>query len=123
MRVLVCGGRSYRDWDTFLRVMEKVNPSFIISGGANGADSMAYHYAKVKGLGHSIRPANWNKYGKSAGMIRNEEMLEDRPDQVIAFPGGKGTENMVELAKKAGISVKDLRRALESRCTCESNRC
>lgn len=46
------------------------------------------------------------KYNVMAGFIRNKEMLvEGKPDLVIAFPGGNGTDNMIDLADKAGIKV------------------
>ena len=51
-------------------------------------------------------PAEWKKHGKAAGPIRNRKMLQDgKPDLVLAFPGGRGTANMVELATDAGIRV------------------
>jgi len=51
-------------------------------------------------------PADWGKYSKSAGYIRNKQMLaEGKPDLVVAFPGGKGTANMVKLAKLANIPI------------------
>jgi predicted Rossmann-fold nucleotide-binding protein len=53
-----------------------------------------------------IFPANWPKHGKGAGFIRNQQMLnEGKPDLMIAFPGGKGTADMIEKAIKAGIKV------------------
>jgi hypothetical protein len=52
-------------------------------------------------------PANWKQYGKSAGYRRNTQMLEEgKPDIVIAFPGGRGTEMMCEIAETAGITVR-----------------
>jgi len=51
-------------------------------------------------------PALWEVHGKSAGFIRNKLMLEDgQPELVIAFPGGRGTSNMVSLAESAGVEV------------------
>lgn len=79
----------------------------IIHGCANGVDTIAGGWAKGY---YNIEeyPAQWDKYGKSAGFIRNKQMLEEgKPDIVIAFPGGKGTKMMVDLAKKAGVEVID----------------
>lgn len=123
MRVLVCGGRTYgnnkwpldreereaedkKDWSNFQKVMEELNVSSVISGGANGADYLALKWAAKKWIPFEAYPAEWNKYGKRAGYIRNKQMLDEgKPDLVVAFPGGKGTAMMVKLAKEAGVEV------------------
>lgn len=81
----------------------------IISGMAKGVDTAAVHFAK----GHDYKlyefPADWEKYGKAAGAIRNRQMLkEGRPDLVVAFlaPDSKGTADMVKAATDAGVPVK-----------------
>jgi hypothetical protein len=50
-------------------------------------------------------PADWNKHGRSAGFRRNLEMAEMQPDVVLACPGGRGTANMVEIARSKGLRV------------------
>ncbi len=78
----------------------------IIAGGATGVDSVAADFAVVNYCQLEKYPADWNKYGKRAGYIRNKQMLDEgRPDLVVAFPGGKGTDMMVDMATKAGIKV------------------
>lgn len=78
----------------------------IIEGGAKGVDTAAAEFAVVHWTGLEEYQADWKKYGKRAGYIRNKEMLDKgKPDVVIAFPGGQGTKNMVELARKAGVPV------------------
>lgn len=78
----------------------------IIAGKAKGADSGAVDWAVVNWVSFKEYPADWSKYGKRAGYIRNKQMLEEgKPDLVIAFPGGRGTAMMVDLAKKAGVEV------------------
>lgn len=78
----------------------------IIEGGARGADAAAADFAAVEWLTLEEYPADWDKYGKRAGYIRNAEMLKKgKPDVVVAFPGGSGTEMMVKLAEKAGVEV------------------
>lgn len=54
---------------------------------------------------YAIVPANWDVFDRRAGPVRNSWMLDLKPDLVIAFPGGRGTQNMVEQAKKRGIKV------------------
>ena len=113
MKVLVCGGRDYNDYGHLKRVMSNFVASrgidkeeiHIIHGGALGADSMAEFWANENGIKTLVFQADWTQHGKAAGPIRNRQMLNVGPDIVIAFPGGPGTENMIELAKEAGIKV------------------
>jgi hypothetical protein len=83
----------------------------IIEGNARGADTMAGVYATTWGLGLEVYPANWKKYNKAAGPIRNQQMLDEgKPDLVLAFHDNidksKGTKDMVARAEKAGIEVR-----------------
>lgn len=110
MKVLVCGGRTFSNkplvWATLnnLNVSQKID--LLIEGGANGADSLARAWAKESGVPIQTCPADWAKYGRAAGHIRNKQMLDQwSPDLVIAFPGGKGTENMVAQATKRNVRV------------------
>lgn len=81
----------------------------IISGMASGADTAAIDWAVCNWCKTHEYPANWNLYGKSAGYIRNKQMLDEgKPDLVIAFPGGKGTKMMVDIARKAGVQVMEI---------------
>lgn len=113
MRVLVCGGRDFGHPNTleedFIRLTLYQNLSYkdvIIEGEARGVDLAARRFAEEHGLAFEAYPADWDKHGKAAGFIRNKEMLtKGKPDIVIAFPGGRGTAMMVELAKKAGVKV------------------
>lgn len=104
MRVLVCGGRNFHDKGLVFAVLDKFKPDWIISGGARGADSLAEQWARERNVGLSIYPAQWHVHGSAAGPIRNQEMLDlGEPDLVLAFPGGRGTANMISLAQKAGV--------------------
>jgi hypothetical protein len=107
MRILVCGGRDFDDWKTFCWAMAPfVNCDTIIQGGARGADTMAQEWAGWHERDIEHYHADWDKHGKAAGPIRNKQMLEEGdPDLVVAFPGGAGTRNMVEQARKAGVEV------------------
>lgn len=115
MRILICGGREYDDWQYFIDVMGTLSdtrhfddhqPIVIIEGGAKGTDFCARLYAKYCGWDHLPFPADWNKYGRKAGYLRNKQMLDEgKPDLVVAFPGGDGTANMVKLATEAGVEV------------------
>lgn len=107
MRVLVCGGRTFDNWRIVRGTLNKLDPAptVIIQGGAPGADSLAAKYADVHGIPLVTYPALW-KQGRKAGPIRNAFMLQDsRPDIVVAFPGGRGTDNMIKLAETANVFV------------------
>lgn len=78
----------------------------LIHGGAPGADALAATWAIEHDITCSTYVADWFKHGRAAGPIRNEAMLiEGRPDCVVAFPGGRGTADMVRRAKAAGVRV------------------
>ena len=83
------------------------SPTAILSGMARGADSLGVQYAAEKGILVQKYPADWNKYGRRAGMVRNRQMLEDA-DALVAFWDGvsHGTANMITIAKEAGIPVR-----------------
>lgn len=139
-RVLVCGGRWYgmarrtdeagnplpdevlaaerrraeREMARLCHVLdaavERLGLDHIIEGGALGADRCAMIWAEVQGIPVTTFSAEWKKYGKAAGPIRNKRMLDEgRPDYVIAFPGGDGTADMVTQAKAAGITVHEIK--------------
>lgn len=110
MILLVCGGRDYKDQDRMNKVLSKIKKDWkeieIIHGGASGADSLADDWARVHKVKRTPYYAKWKTHGKSADPIRNKQMLEDgKPDIVVAFPGGKGTENIIAIAEKAGVPV------------------
>ena len=113
MRILVCGGRDYRNKTILYSVLEDINSQHhieaIIEGDAQGADRIAGWWAQKNGVKNEKYVAEWNKYGKSAGHIRNKRMIDEgKPTLVIAFPGGAGTKNMIEQAEKAGIEVRKI---------------
>jgi hypothetical protein len=105
MRVIVCGGRDYNDPDHVFRVLTGIGPTEVIEGGASGADAFAKAWALQRGVQIRTVFADWQKHGRAAGPIRNGEMLKLNPDAVVAFPGGRGTADMVRQAKAAGIKV------------------
>lgn len=113
-RILVCGGRGYNDQRKVFEVLDKAllafKDVFIIQGGAIGADTAARRWAEDRSVQYEEYPADWERYGKRAGYIRNVLMLEaGQPDLVIAFPGGNGTKMMIDLAKKANVNVREIK--------------
>ncbi len=106
MRVLVCGGRDYRDVDHVYEVLDGIEIDTLIHGAAPGADSIAEMWADERGVKVERFPADWERYGRAAGPIRNFQMLfHGKPDFVVAFPGGRGTANMVMQAQRGFVPV------------------
>jgi hypothetical protein len=104
-RVLVCGGRDYKDRARLETVLASWRPTVVIEGGCRtGADRFAHDYAQEKGIPLQTYYARWQSEGKAAGPKRNQRMLDEgKPDVVLAFPGGRGTADMVRRARAAGI--------------------
>ncbi len=113
MRVLVCGSRKWTDYAAIEQRLKLLPPqTMIIEGEAKGADKMARRIAVRIGLPVMPFPAEWDKYRRAAGVIRNQQMLDEgKPDLVLAFalPDSVGTKDMVARARKAGIPVEELR--------------
>lgn len=109
MRVLVCGGRTFSDWPWLYEELNKIHAktpiTMVIHGAARGADAQAGAWARDVAIPCLSVPAQWDRYGKSAGFIRNAQMLTYDPDLVVAFPGGSGTSNMISKANGKGIPV------------------
>lgn len=111
MRILVCGGR---DYDNAERVFAELKGaaetrgpiSAVIHGGATGADSAAAFWCGMVGCRQLTFKPEWRAKGRAAGPIRNQAMIDEgKPDLVIAFPGGRGTADMVKRAEAAGIEI------------------
>lgn len=110
LRVLVCGGRDYSDYATLSayldRYAERHVVAEVIHGEARGADSMAARWAMEREIPTRSFPADWARHGKKAGPIRNRQMLDEgQPHVVIAFPGGRGTEDMKFQAANRDIPI------------------
>jgi len=103
---LVCGGRDFRDRVLLFNTLDEMAISCIVHGGADGADKLAGEWAIARKVPEVIVPAQWDGYGKGAGPIRNGWMLEFvKVKHVVAFPGGRGTLNMIEQTEKARIQL------------------
>lgn len=121
--VLVCGGRKFNDYTLLKKALDQLLiergwitepdeygnflPNVkIIEGGMTGADDLANQYAVTNWCHFKTYEADWRKYGNAAGPIRNQKMLDEgKPDLVVAFPGGRGTADMVDRAKRQGYEV------------------
>lgn len=110
LKAVVCGGRSYADREFLFARLDEIGPTSVAHGGADGADGLCGEWAEERGVPCRVYRANWVKHGLSAGPIRNQEMLDaERPDVVVAFPGGSGTADTVRRATRSGTRVVDYR--------------
>lgn len=106
MKVLFCGGREFNDREMVAKAFDRFQPSFVIAGGARGADMLAEQEALRRGIAVARFPAAWEAHGRKAGAIRNASMLKfGAPGLVVAFPGGVGTRDMCKKASAAGITT------------------
>jgi len=124
LKVLVCGDRNWSDKQIiYSRLAELPPDTHIIHGDCKGADRLAGEAAKELGFVVTAVPADWKRYGKPAGPIRNKAMLDLSPDLVIAFHSdfrnSKGTKSMVNLAREAGVPVEFNLGATKHRVVCE----
>lgn len=115
VRIIVAGGRDFNDFDKLSKTLDgyicalPVNSEItIISGGARGADSLGERYANIHRdrIKLQIIPANWDKFGKSAGYRRNEEMAKIATDCICFWDGqSRGTQHMIHLAKQYNLKT------------------
>lgn len=113
LKIIIAGGRDFNDYELLTKVvnymLSKQLPKNIeiVSGGAKGADYLGERYAKDNNYKLTIFPADWNKHGKQAGFIRNEEMA-NYSDCLIAFwdNESKGTKHMINLAIEKKLKLK-----------------
>ena len=113
-RVIIAGSRGFSDFpglcsycDMVLSRKAQKGQIVVISGHCDGADLMGEQYARIKGYAVEVHLADWNQYGRAAGPKRNREMALCA-DALIAFWNGqsKGTKNMIDEARAAGLPVR-----------------
>lgn len=120
MRVLVTGGRKYRNRDAVFRALDAIEAEkqveiIVVEGGQRGyekgrpvcgADFFANQWAAERGRVCLTHYARWETEGSAAGPIRNSQMLTlAKPHLCVAFPGGPGTADMREKAETAGVDI------------------
>ena len=109
MLALVCGGCAVTDRAYVFARLDAFRAALgidaIIHGAARGADRIAGEWAVARGIPVRAFPADWDRHRKSAWPIRNRRMLDERPDCVIAFMGGKGTADCIRQATARLVRV------------------
>lgn len=114
-KVIVAGGRDFGDYEYMSEKLDELfwcsdvfqtYPIKIISGMADGTDTLAIRYADEYGMTKILFPANWKEHPRMAGILRNEDMLTIAT-HLVAFWNGKshGTKHMIEIAREKGIPV------------------
>ena len=110
VNIVICGSRHFTDYsvlssalDDFLSIFQK-EEICIVSGGCRGADSLALQYAQDRSISFLKYPADWKRFGKSAGIIRNFQMLEIA-NICFGFHDGvsRGTAQMLRISRAKGI--------------------
>lgn len=111
-RVIVAGSRDFNDYNllsiTLDRLLQNVQEKIVVvCGEARGADTLGKRYAEARGYYVDSYPADWNRYGRKAGYLRNRQMA-DNADALVAFWDGKspGTKTMISLARELGLKVR-----------------
>jgi YspA, cpYpsA-related SLOG family len=108
MKTIIAGSRTVESYDDIIRAIEAAGwrPTLVISGTARGADRLGERWARENNVPLRQMPADWDRYGKRAGYLRNSAMLE-HADALIALWDGqsRGTRHMIETAKDKGLVV------------------
>lgn len=110
-KVIIAGTRDFNDYDMLKekceRILSNKTDIEVISGTARGADQLGERYASENNYPIHRYPADWDKHGRMAGYIRNEEMAKNA-DALIAFWDGssKGTRHMINIATGYGLQVR-----------------
>ena len=116
-KTIIAGGRDFMDYnllkektDKILQEKKVTHKIVIISGCARGADTLGLPYASENAFDIEEYPADWDKYGKKAGYMRNVEMAKNA-DALIAFWDGKskGTKHMIDIATERNLSIRVIR--------------
>lgn len=110
-KIIIAGSRTFNNYDFVSKLLNTLDFSdaIIVSGHASGVDSLGERYANEHEIELKVFPADWNKYGKSAGPIRNRQMAE-YADVLILFWDGesRGSKNMLETAKKFNLEIHEV---------------
>lgn len=111
MKVIIAGSRNFNDYNRLKKLCDNIlclqTDIEVVSGTANGADKLGEKYANEKGYKLKQFPANWDKFGKSAGYKRNEEMAKYAESLIVFWDGkSKGTKHMIDLAEKHFLDIR-----------------
>ena len=111
MKVIIAGSIHFEDYYFASKRLDRIlsdiaTPIEIVSGGQKGADKLGERYANEKGYKLTIMEADWEKYGNSAGPIRNQKMAKYAEGLIVFDAGGPGSRDMIEKAARAGLDIR-----------------
>jgi len=111
-RLIIAGSRTFTDYPLMKKKMDFLlskteDEVVILCGKARGADALGERYARERGYEIEYYPADWDRYGKAAGAIRNEEMCKSADAITVFWDGSSpGTRNVLKLAEKYNLDIK-----------------
>ena len=108
MKVIIAGSRSVTSQSTVFEILNMVNIDVteVVSGTASGVDKIGEEWATQHGIAIKEFPADWDKFGKRAGYIRNEQMAEYADALIAVWDGvSPGTKHMIDIARNKDLSV------------------
>ncbi len=116
LKVIIAGSRDFNDYQLLESLVDMYLQRYstdqieIVSGGARGADRLGERYAKSRGMALKVMPADWNRFGKSAGYRRNEEMAQYATHCIVFWDGSSpGTQHMINLANQYNLALRIVR--------------
>ena len=107
MKVAVIGSRTFNDYELLRQTLSKLEITLVVSGGAKGADSLGEEYANANNIPTKIFLPDWDKYGKSAGMLRNSDIINEA-EIIVAFWDGESKWCKDAIAKANKLNKKVL---------------
>jgi hypothetical protein len=107
MKTIIAGSRDITDYQLLLAAIKEsgFTITHVVSGGARGVDALGERYANENKLPLTRIPADWEKYGKAAGALRNIQMAEESEGLVAVWNGSRGTQHMIQTATDLGLKV------------------
>lgn len=115
IKVIIAGGRDFRDIGFMRKTLEHLfsnigKPDEVVCGMAKGADLLGFQWASENNITVKRFPANWTRHGKAAGYIRNDQMADYATHCVCFWDGySRGTQHMIDIAKKKNLKLKIVR--------------
>lgn len=103
--IIFCGSRDWKDKKAIEAGFDKFQPDLVLVGGAKGADDLSLEVCQDRSVRFKLFEADWNQFGRAAGVFRNEEMLNHLLKleklgwevSIVGYPKptGRGTQNMI----------------------------
>ncbi|MFD2207554.1 SLOG family protein [Kiloniella antarctica] len=109
MKVIIAGSRTIDDYDALETFVESIDWPIeeVVSGGCRGVDELGERWAKGKNIPKKVLYADWVKYGREAGELRNRDMAEYADGLILLWDGkSPGASCMLRESSNAGIDIR-----------------